>query len=72
MLDNNGEPINLEFESTDVELNEETESDLRGDNLHFTGQIILEDFQTANGWEKVDEVDGSSTNYPVFRVIGCW
>ena len=28
MLDNNGEPINLEFESTDVELNEETESDL--------------------------------------------
>ena len=59
MLDNNGEPVNLEFQSTDVELNEETESELRGD-ITFTlpDGIILEDFQTANGWEKVDEVDG--------------
>ena len=59
MLDNNGEPVNLELQSTDVELNEETESELRGD-ITFTlpDGIILEDFQTANGWETVDEVDG--------------
>ena len=59
MLDNNGEPVNMEFQSTDIELNEETESELRGD-ITFTlpDGIILEDFQTANGWEKVDEVDG--------------
>ena len=59
MLDNNGEPVNLEFQSTDIELNEETESELRGD-ITFTlpDGITLEDFQTANGWEKVDEVDG--------------
>ena len=58
-LDNNGEPINLEFESTDIELNEETESDLRGDfTFTMPDGIVLDDFQTANGWEKVDEVDG--------------
>ena len=59
MLDNNGEPVNMEFQSTDIELNEETESELRGD-ITFTlpDGITLEDFQTANGWEKVDEVDG--------------
>jgi len=58
-LDDNGEPFLIEFESTELELNEETESELRGD-VTFTlpDGIILEDFQTANGWEKVDMVDG--------------
>ena len=49
----------MSIESTDLELNEETESDLRGE-VTFTlpDGITLENFQTANGWEKVDEVDG--------------
>ena len=58
-LDNNGDPFQMSIESTDLELNEETESDLRGE-VTFTlpDGITLENFQTANGWEKVDEVDG--------------
>ena len=40
-------------------MNEETDSDLRGDvTFLMPDGITLENFQTANGWEKVDEVDG--------------
>ena len=58
-IDDNGNPFQMSIESTDLELNEETESDLRGE-VTFTlpDGITLENFQTANGWEKVDEVDG--------------
>jgi len=58
-IDDNGEPFLISFGSTDLELNEDTESDLRGE-VTFTlpDGITLENFQTANGWEKVDEVDG--------------
>ena len=58
-IDNNGEPFEFSFESADIELNEETDSDLRGDvTFLMPDGITLENFQTANGWEKVDEVDG--------------
>jgi len=58
-LDNNGDPFEMSIESTDLELNEETESDLRGE-VTFTlpDGITLENFQTANGWEKIEDVDG--------------
>ena len=71
-LDNNGEPFEFSFEplgtdpSFSYELlastSEPTEigaSDLRGD-VTFTlpDGITLENFQTANGWEKIEEVDG--------------
>ena len=58
-IDNNGEPFEFSFESSNIELNEETDSDLRGDvTFLMPDGITLENFQTANGWEKVDEVDG--------------
>ena len=58
-IDNNGEPFDFFFESADIELNEETDSDLRGDvTFLMPDGITLENFQTANGWERVDEVDG--------------
>ena len=58
-IDNNGEPFEFSFESADIELNEETDSELRGDvTFLMPDGITLENFQTANGWEKVDEVDG--------------
>ena len=58
-IDNNGEPFEFSFESANIELNEETDSDLRGDvTFLMPDGITLENFQTANGWEKVDEVDG--------------
>ncbi len=58
-IDDNGDPFLIDFESTDLELNEETDSDLRGE-ITFTlpDGITLENFQTANGWEKIEEVDG--------------
>tara|TARA_B100001094_G_scaffold223622_1_gene217800 strand:- start:3070 stop:5994 length:2925 start_codon:yes stop_codon:yes gene_type:complete len=58
-LDNNGKPINFDIEPIDVELNEETESELRG-LLTFIlpDGITLENFQTANGWEEIETVDG--------------
>ena len=58
-LDNNGDPFQMSIESTDLELNEETESDLRGE-VTFTlpDGITLENFQTANGWEKIEDADG--------------
>ena len=58
-LDNNGDPFQMSIESTDLELNEETESDLRGE-VTFTlpDGITLENFQTANGWEKIEDEDG--------------
>ena len=58
-LDNNGDPFQMSIESNDLELNEETESDLRGE-VTFTlpDGITLENFQTANGWEKIEDVDG--------------
>ena len=58
-IDNNGEPFEFSFDSANIELNEETDSDLRGDvTFLMPDGITLENFQTANGWEKVDEVDG--------------
>ena len=58
-IDNNGEPFEFSIESANIELNEETDSDLRGDvTFLMPDGITLENFQTANGWEKVDEVDG--------------
>lgn len=58
-IDNNGEPFLISFDPGNIELNEETESELRGE-VTFTlpDGITLENFQTANGWEKIDEVDG--------------
>ena len=58
-LDNNGEPINFEIEPINMELNEETESELRGLLTFVLPEgITLENFQTANGWEEIETVDG--------------
>ncbi len=58
-LDNNGEPINFEIEPINLELNEETESELRGLLTFVLPEgITLENFQTANGWEEIETVDG--------------
>ena len=57
-LDNNGEPIRFETDPVDIELNEKTDSDLRGDvTFIMPDGIELQDFQTANGWEKVEYLD---------------
>ena len=58
-LDNDGDPFEFSIEPASIELNEETDSDLRGDvTFLMPDGITLENFQTANGWEEVDEVDG--------------
>ena len=58
-IDNNGDPFHFNFDAGGFELNEETDSDLRGEvTFIMPDGITLENFQTANGWEKIDEVDG--------------
>jgi len=58
-IDNNGDPFHFEIDPAGIELNEETDSDMRGDiTFIMPDGITLENFQTANGWEKIDEVDG--------------
>ena len=57
-LDNNGEPLMFETEPIDIELSNETDADLRGDvSFVLPDGIVLEDFQTANGWEKIEYLD---------------
>lgn len=57
--DNNGEPFEFKIEPTELELNEETESELRGEiTFVLPDGITLENFQTANGWEEVTTDDG--------------
>ena len=58
-LDNNGEPIDFTIEPTELELHEETESELQGEiTFLMPDGITLEGFQTANGWEKIEYEDG--------------
>ena len=57
-LDNNGEPVKFQTDPVDVELSSETDTDLRGDvTFIMPDGIVLEDFQTANGWEKIEYLD---------------
>jgi len=57
--DNNGQPFEFKIEPTDLELNEETNSELRGEiTFVLPDGITLENFQTANGWEEVTTDDG--------------
>ena len=57
--DNNGEPFEFKIEPTELELNEETDSELRGEiTIVLPDGITLENFQTANGWEEVTTDDG--------------
>ena len=60
ILDNNGEPFNFNIEAQNLELNEETESELRGEiTFVLPDGVTLENFQTANGWEEVGtDADG--------------
>ena len=61
MIADDGESFNSEIEPNPeiITLDEETETDLRGDvTFILPDGITLEDFQTANGWEVVEEVDG--------------
>jgi hypothetical protein len=58
-VDNNGEPLQFNIEPTELELNEETNSELRGEiTFILPDGITLENFQTANGWEEVTTDDG--------------
>jgi len=57
-LDNNGEPVKFQTDPVNVELSSETDTDLRGDvTFVMPDGIVLEDFQTANGWEKIEYLD---------------
>jgi len=48
----------FETEPIDIELSNETDADLRGDvSFVLPDGIVLEDFQTANGWEKIEYLD---------------
>ena len=54
VIDNDDEPFNFIIEPKNLELNEETESELRGEiTFVLPDGITLENFQTANGWEEV-------------------
>jgi hypothetical protein len=54
IIDNNGEPLNFNFEPRNLELNEETDSELRGKiTVILPDGITLENFQSANGWEEL-------------------
>ena len=62
-LENNGESFNFVAESQDLDLNSIDdslpESELKGEITFLLPEgITLEDFQTANGWEKVETEDG--------------
>ena len=58
-LDDNGEPVLMEIDPQNLTLNEETGTSLRGEfTLSLPSGITLKDFQTANGWEKVEMKDG--------------
>ena len=58
-IDNNGQMFNPSIEPTNLELDEETQTELKGE-ITFTmpSGITLKDFQTANGWEEISEKDG--------------
>ena len=84
-LDNNGEPVSFETDPVDVQLNEKTDSDLRGDvTFIMPDGIELQDFQTANGWEKVEYLDDGRQQITIsmeslysgeeieFRVVVTW
>ena len=84
-LDNNGEPVRFETDPVDVQLNEKTDSDLRGDvTFIMPDGIELQDFQTANGWEKVEYLDDGRQQITIsmeslysgeeieFRVVVTW
>ena len=84
-LDNNGETIRFETDPVDIELNEKTDSDLRGDvTFIMPDGIELQDFQTANGWEKVEYLDDGRQQITIsmeslysgeeieFRVVVTW
>tara|TARA_B110000914_G_scaffold111135_1_gene97316 strand:+ start:26 stop:3049 length:3024 start_codon:yes stop_codon:yes gene_type:complete len=62
-LDNNGEAFNFKTESQDLDLNSIDErlpeSELKGEITFLLPEgITLENFQTANGWEKTGTEDG--------------
>ncbi|MDP6869604.1 MAG: hypothetical protein QGI21_02380 [Candidatus Poseidoniaceae archaeon] len=53
------ESFNLHIQPSDLTLNEDTDMSLRGEvTLKLPEGILLENFQTANGWETVEMVDG--------------
>ena len=58
-IDNNGNSFEPSISATNLELDEDTQTELKG-QISFTlpDGITLKDFQTANGWEKVSEEDG--------------
>jgi len=62
-LDNNGEALNFKTEPQDLDLNSVDErlpeSELKGEITFLLPEgITLENFQTANGWEKTGTEDG--------------
>ena len=58
-LDENGDPFVFNVEPNDLEIHEETDSELRGEiTILLPDGITLENFQTANGWEEVTTEDG--------------
>ena len=58
-IDDNDDPFVFNIDSTDMVVEDDTESELRGDvTFIMPDGITLEGFQTANGWEKVEDEDG--------------
>ena len=59
IIDDNDDPFVFDIDSTDMVVEDKTESELRGDvTFIMPDGITLEGFQTANGWEKVEDEDG--------------
>ena len=58
-FDENGDSFVFNVEPNDLEIHEETDSELRGEiTILLPDGITLENFQTANGWEEVTTEDG--------------
>ena len=60
-IDNDGNPIEFDIEPSEFEtsLYEDTEPEPKGEvTFVMPSGITLENFQTANGWEKIGEEDG--------------
>jgi len=59
ILDDEEKPFQFTVEKQDLTLHEDSDTDLQGKfTIVMPDGITLEEFQTANGWEKVEEEDG--------------
>jgi hypothetical protein len=59
VLDDEEKPFLFTFEKQDLTIHEDSDTDLQGKvTIIMPSGITLEEFQSANGWEKIEEEDG--------------